>query len=256
MSASAAPARYRAPARSDRLDPPGGSRSGLRLLGRLSRAERDGVAGRTSLRRLDRGGFLLLPEGRAPLYVIERGTVELGIVAPDGRRATTAVLGPGDAFGGPWSLGSWAGAEMAVALEASVLLCLPAGELRAWLGRSPRLALAVLDLASARTRELGRALADLLSTDAAGRVAGWLCRLADRRGMAVPGGVEIGPPLTQEDLARMAACSRETVNRALAEFSGRGWVRTAGHRYVVLDPGSLRRRSEPGRRSSGRNPRA
>ena len=49
--------------------------------------------------------------------------------------------------------------------------------------------------------------------------------------------------LTQEELAQLVGASRETVNKALAEFVQRGWLRLEARAVVILDVQRLRQRS-------------
>ena len=41
--------------------------------------------------------------------------------------------------------------------------------------------------------------------------------------------------LTQEELAQLVGASRETVNKALADFQNRGWIRLEPRTVSVLD---------------------
>ena len=70
-----------------------------------------------------------------------------------------------------------------------------------------------------------------------GRVAKNLLDLATRFGSRNDGGLHVPHDLTQEELAQLVGASRETVNKALADFAARGWLR--------LGP----RRPDPGRRA-------
>ena len=67
-----------------------------------------------------------------------------------------------------------------------------------------------------------------------GRVAKALLDLADRFGRPAEGGVRVAHDLTQEELAQLVGASRETVNKALADFATRGWLRLEA-RAVLLD---------------------
>ena len=49
--------------------------------------------------------------------------------------------------------------------------------------------------------------------------------------------------MTQEELAQLVGASRETVNKALAEFVSRGWIRLEARAVVILDLQRLRQRS-------------
>ena len=49
--------------------------------------------------------------------------------------------------------------------------------------------------------------------------------------------------LTQEELAQLVGASRETVNKALAEFVQRGWIRLEARAVVILNLQRLQQRS-------------
>jgi DNA-binding transcriptional regulator LsrR (DeoR family) len=49
--------------------------------------------------------------------------------------------------------------------------------------------------------------------------------------------------LTQEELAQLVGASRETVNKALADFSQRGWVRLESKSVTITDLERLERRA-------------
>ena len=91
-----------------------------------------------------------------------------------------------------------------------------------------------------RTNE---ALADLVFSDVPGRVAKALLDLSTRFGQPVEDGVRVAHDLTQEELAQLIGASRETVNKALADFTARGWLRRDGRAIVILDMARLERRA-------------
>jgi CRP-like cAMP-binding protein len=49
--------------------------------------------------------------------------------------------------------------------------------------------------------------------------------------------------LTQEELAQLVGASRENVNKALADFSRRGWIRVHDKAVLILDSERLMRRA-------------
>ena len=49
--------------------------------------------------------------------------------------------------------------------------------------------------------------------------------------------------LTQEELAQLVGTSRETVNKALMDFTNRGWIARQGRTIVIYQPGQLIRRA-------------
>ena len=94
-----------------------------------------------------------------------------------------------------------------------------------------------------RLRRTNDVLADLVFTDVPGRVAKALLDLAGRFGRPVEDGVLVAHDLTQEELAQLVGASRETVNKALADFASRGWLRLEARAVLLLDVDRLRRRA-------------
>ena len=70
-----------------------------------------------------------------------------------------------------------------------------------------------------------------------------LLDLAERFGRPVENGVMVSHDLTQEELAQLVGASRETVNKALADFAGRGWLKLEARAVLLLDVDRLRRRA-------------
>ena len=89
--------------------------------------------------------------------------------------------------------------------------------------RSPSGSLRVLARRLRRTNNL----ADLILTDVPGRVAKQLLALAQRFGTQ-DDDLRVTHDLTQVEIAQLVGASRETVNKALADFAHRGWIRLEG----------------------------
>src|SRR5215204_1208532 len=87
------------------------------------------------------------------------------------------------------------------------------------------------------------AMADLIFSDVPGRVAKALLDLAQRFGVETSDGLRVTHDLTQEELAQLVGASRETVNKALADFASRGFLRLDGRAVVILDLERLTRRA-------------
>ena len=101
----------------------------------------------------------------------------------------------------------------------------------------------LLQALAQRLTRTNESLADLVFSDVPGRVAKALLDLADRFGRPAPDGVLVAHELTQEELAQLVGASRETVNKALAEFVQRGWLRLEARAVVILDIQRIRQRS-------------
>ncbi len=104
-------------------------------------------------------------------------------------------------------------------------------------------ALALLNQLAGRLRRTNEVVGDLVFSDVPGRVAKALLDLASRFGRKAEDGVHVNHDLTQEELAQLVGASRETVNKALADFASRGWLRLEPRSVVILDLERLQRRA-------------
>ena len=195
----------------------------------------------TRLRR----GETLFREGDSGdrLYVVLDGKIKLGRSSADGRENLLAVLGPGQMFGelslfdpGPRSL-------TATAVTDVTMKSLGHDELSSWLTGHPDVARNLLGQLAARLRRTNDVVADLVFSDVPGRVAKALLDLASRFGRQADDGVHVHHDLTQEELAQLVGASRETVNKALADFANRGWLRLEPRSVVLVDVERLQHRA-------------
>lgn len=177
------------------------------------------------------------------LYMVRSGKVKLGRRSADGRENLLAVFGPGELIGELSLFDPGLRTATATAITDAVLLRMGHDELAQWLATTPSVAEHLLRTMARRLRRTNEALADLVFTDVPGRVAKALLDLSTRFGQPVPEGVRVMHGLTQEELAQLVGASRETVNKALADFAARGWVRREGRAVVILDTERLERRA-------------
>lgn len=198
-----------------------------------------------TLRRLGPGEVVLHEGERSScLWVLLSGAVTLASTTPSGKRATLAVLGPGAVLGehglvGPLIDPRQRGPTLlpeACALIASTVQAIPLSGLPAAMASDPYVAWWLAAAVSWRAVQVERALARVLALRVPQRVWGVLQDLAMEHGHAIPGGLRIGLPLTQDLLASMAGATRESVNRVIAELKGQGLVRRTGLRYELTCP--------------------
>lgn len=225
----------------------------LPLFADLRPDQRAALAGRL-VRRSATRGQLIFDEGDPgdTVYLILDGKIKIVRTTADGRENLLAVLGPGEVFGELSLFDPGPRTASARALEDTALAALAHVDLDAWLRAEPQIGLLLLKVLARRLRRTNDAMADLVFTDVAGRVAKSLLALADRFGSEPDpaagspesgGGVFVGHGLTQEELAQLVGASRETVNKALAEFVGRGWIELRPRGVVLRAPDQLRHRA-------------
>ena len=177
------------------------------------------------------------------LYIITEGKVKLARHAVDGRENLLTVMGPSDMFGelsifdpGPRTSSAVCVTEVKAATMNSELL-------KQWVDNYPEISQQLLRVLARRLRRTNNNLADLIFTDVPGRVAKTLLQLANRFGTQEGSALRVNHDLTQEEIAQLVGASRETVNKALATFAHRGWIRLEGKSVLIVDTESLAKRA-------------
>ena len=190
-------------------------------------------------------GDRLFDEGDAGdrLYVVLDGKIKLTRTAGDGRENLISLIGPGEMFGElslfdprPRTMGASAVTDVRLAALAH-------DDLRTWLTAHPDVAMHLLAALARRLRRTNEVMSDLVFTDVPGRVAKALLDLAARFGTQQEDGLQVNHDLTQEELAQLVGASRETVNKALADFVARGWIQLHPKSVLLIDPERMRKRA-------------
>lgn len=174
------------------------------------------------------------------LHLIVKGRFTARVTTQLGDTVTVAIHGPGEACG-----------ELALvdvdALRSTTVAAVEAGETLA-INRDdfnrvrreyPEVNEVLVRLLAARVRRSSDRLLEALFVPAETRVLRRLRELVQLYGQSAPGTLI---PLTQEDIAGLAATSRATANRVLRAEEKRGTVRLARGKTVILDPADIARR--------------
>lgn len=194
--------------------------------------------------RLERGDILFHEGDQGDrLYVIREGKIKLGRTSSDGRENLLAILGPGEMFGELSLFDPGPRTATATAVAETQLIGLGHDNLQAFLTDRPEVAATLLAALARRLRRTNETLADLVFTDVPGRVAKALLDLSSRFGRPAEDGILVAHDLTQEELAQLVGASRETVNKALADFATRGWIKLEARAVILIDVERLKRRA-------------
>lgn len=177
------------------------------------------------------------------LYIVLDGKVKIRRRATDGRETLIAVLGPGDMFGELALFDPGPRTSTVTTLTEVHTLRMDRRALRVWIARHPEIAQQLLRVLARRLRRTNDALCDLIFTDVPGRIAKQLLDLATRFGTSTSETLRVDLDLTQEELAHLVGSSRETVNKALSDFTQRGWIRQQGKTLFIVAADKLAHRA-------------
>ena len=181
------------------------------------------------------------------LHLILRGRFAARVESALGDTVTVSVHGPGDAFGELALLDSEGTRSTSVAaLEPGETYAVRRDDFTALRNEYPSINEVLVRLLAARVRRTSDLYVEAVFTDAERRVLRRLYELASLYGGGAPGTVI---PLSQQEIAGLAATSRATVNRVLRSEEKRGIVELHRGQTTIVDPQALARRASV--RSSG-----
>ena len=168
------------------------------------------------------------------MFVLLEGSVKLVVCSRDGELIELHRNDAPATFGELALLDGGPRSASAEAVVRSTVLVVTRPELLALLRNNDQVAEALLRTLGAIVRRTTRQISDLAFLSLQGRVA---AKLLD---LTAPG-QDRTRRITQVELATMVGGARQTVNQALRSLESRGYIRSAGRMFEILDREQLRR---------------
>jgi len=207
--------------------------AGLAAFRDVAPAQLARIAAASASVRLDGGEWLFRRGERASgFYAVERGSVKVAFLSPQGDEKVVEIAHAGQSFGEPLAFIDQPCPVSARALGASVLVHVRGQVLAAELARDPRLACSLLAGLSRRLQELLRDAGSDALRSGGERLADYL--LENARGPA-----EILLP-RKGALASRLSMTPEHFSRILHKLAGLGFIEVTGRRVHLRDPVQLR----------------
>ncbi len=178
--------------------------------------------------------ILIEEDSGSGLFVIISGKVKISRTSNDGREVILTILNESDFFGEMAILDGMTRSASVVALEDTELFMIQRNDFIELIKQHPEVSIALLQELTKRLRAADMKIKSLSLKDAEGKVASVLLQLADDMGTIKQGVVEIEKLPLQQDLANMAATSRETISRTLHSFAKKQLIELEGSKLRIL----------------------
>ena len=190
-------------------------------------------------------GAVLMYEGEPGerVMILEEGRVKVTRIEPGGHETMLSIRDPGDVVGEVSLIDERPRLATVTALERVRALVIASSVFRAHLERTPRVAVALLEVEMRRFRETTLKRSQFAASDTIGRLAARIVELSERYGAEREDGIEIDVALTQDDIAAWTGASRAGVAKAFQTLRELGWIETHRRRMVVRQLDALRRRA-------------
>jgi len=194
------------------------------------------IAEYTQLREVERGDVLFW-EGDpcAGLHIVERGSVKLYRVSPQGRQYIIAVLTEGATCNEVPAFDGGTNPVNVEALETTRVWVVDAKTLRELVKANPEFVLKVLEKFGQNLRQMVGRVSEMAFYQVTHRLARLIAEMPE----------EPRPHWTQEQLAARLGTVREVVSRSLKELEKSGAIRMEDRRIQIMDDDILRQWTQP-----------
>lgn len=193
--------------------------------------------------RLLHSGQILFRQGEiaTSFYLVVNGYLKVTQTNTDGQQIVLRVLGAGDPSGITRALRRDDYPGTATAVVDTLLISWNTCDWDVFIRLHPNLSINMMQVISGRMQEAHERVKELATSDARGRIASAILRLARKQGVAEDGKYRIDFPITKQDIAELSGTTLHTASRILAEWGRIGLIETGRQRLLVCRPFSLER---------------
>ncbi len=200
---------------------------------------------RAKMRTFVKKNLVYLPSDSADgVFFLAEGRIQLSSYTAEGKQTVLGFIEPGEIFGELALIHFGVREEHAEAITKSLVIWIPASDMKSVMEQSAALAFGMTRLMGLRRQRIERRLKNLMFRSTRDRILHLLCELAEQYGRRDPAGVLIGIPLSHQDVANLIGSTRETVTTLLGEMQDEGLISVGRKRILVRNPQRLAKLAE------------
>ncbi len=217
--------------------------SGIPPFRKLERAQIREILDAAQALRFD-GGVAVFSEGMAVerFFLLLDGHIRVVRTTPGGEQIIALHIAPGQLFGIGAAIGRTTYPATAMTADDCVALAWPNRLWPVFVERYEGFATETYRIVGDRVGEMNNRIVEMATQQVEQRIANAILRLVTQTGRKVEGGIEIGMPITRQNLSDMTGSTLHTVSRLLSGWERDGIVLserrkitvTAPHRLVML----------------------
>ena len=175
-------------------------------------------------------------------FLLLDGHIRVMRTTPGGDQIIALHIAPGQLFGIGAALGRTTYPATAMTADDCIALCWPNRLWPEFTARYDGFATETYKIVGERVGEMNNRIVELATQQVEQRVACAILRLINQMGKKVEGGIEVGFPITRQNISDMTGTTLHTVSRLLSAWERDGIVMserrkitvTAPHRLVML----------------------
>ncbi len=192
--------------------------------------------------RFYKKGTIVISEGNKgeAIYIVKTGKVKIYKTSSDGREIILDIKDDGKIFAEVTLFDGGKNPATVATIEDSVIYSISNNEIEILIKNNPDMALEIIKVLNRRLKEAQAKIKSMALSDTYVRVSQMLLKLSQKYGVLNNDKIELNISLTREELASLAGTSRETVSRALSQFSKEKSIKICGRKIIILDIDKLR----------------
>ncbi|MTI49353.1 Crp/Fnr family transcriptional regulator [Sporosalibacterium faouarense] len=185
---------------------------------------------------------IIITEGNKgdSIFIIKSGKVKIFKTSLDGREIILDIKAEGSVFGEVVLFNNIDYPATVEAIEDTYVYILKNIDIENLLKDNSNIALEMIKILNKRLTQAQKKLKNIALNDTYVRAAQLILTLSDKYGKKIDGGLVIELSLTREELANLVGTSRETISRALSQFSKENAIEIKGRKIVVTDKEKLK----------------
>lgn len=161
-------------------------------------------------------------------YYVKSGSIKVSFESYDGQEYTVVILSAGDIYSGH-------ARGTGIAIEDTELQIIPKELIVEMVQSSSEFAVKVLKLLGKTLSHSFNIIEGLVFHNVRSRIIYTLVYMAEKSSQTEKGKVHLTLGLTQEEIASMVGCSRQTVNQILKELEKWGWIALKSKDITIFD---------------------
>ncbi len=188
-------------------------------------------------RRFDKGAAVF-DEGMPAdnFYLLLDGTIRVVRITAEGEQVTALHIPAGQLFGIAKALGRDTYPATAIAASEVIALSWPMTLWQSYVSQYDGFATETYKIIGDRVGEMNARIVEMSTQHVEQRIARALLRLINQSGRKVTEGIEIGFPITRQDVSEMTGTTLHTVSRLLSAWEKDGLVTSKRKKITVRDP--------------------
>ena len=195
----------------------------------------------TSMRQLSKNEpIYFASDPSTSIFFLKTGRVKIVKYSPDGKENILTLINPGEIFGEMAYLDEKERTDFAVTVEPALICAINKNDLSEFIDKIPSLNIKLTKLIGLKLKSFSERIEDLVFKDADQRVISFLLRMTEKNGKTVGEQIFVKPFLKHQDIAELAACSRQTVNYILTDLRGKNIIDFDRKKLIVNNLSALK----------------